>query len=171
VKRLRFLFDVRRWRAVWGALTDDAVLLLSMRDESDRVRDLVVAVAPDDAWPAMAELAEHRLPEAIRDGMFSGIDRWLNDEIPAAPEPDPEQRIDRRRFAAMRDAFTAEAFLGVAVWPDGDRSTTVVVDSQLDRGAVFSAVARVAAAIERGDLDQVDGRLEWADTDGAGDAP
>lgn len=109
----------------------------------------------------MIAVAE-RLPEALCDGFFDDIDDWLSEEVaPTEPEPHPLDRIDRRRFEAMRDAHGAPAFAAVAVRLDGGHYATVLVEDDVDRSELAAACERLAAAIRNGSLEASGGRAEW----------
>jgi hypothetical protein len=119
--RLAYLWDVRRWRAVWVALTFDSLVAVALREADDGgYRGALIGIVPDDESRAGMIAVSECLPAALRDGFFDGLDDWLSEEAEAIPaEPQRLEGVDRLRFEAMRDAHNAPAFATLAVRFDG----------------------------------------------------
>jgi hypothetical protein len=163
MKRLLKLLDRRRWRGVYAVLTADAWFAFGVWERDGRpFRDAVMAVIDDEAARVeVLRVAEERLPATISTGMFDRLPDWLSGRVdPPEPPPDLEERLDPRRFAAMRDAHGAEGFVAVSVWPGGGRAATALLTAE-SRSQLLEACALVADAIRDGRLDDAGGRIEW----------
>jgi hypothetical protein len=169
-RRLRGLWDRRRWRSVWTALTADSLMGFAFwTDREGRpVREAVVAILDsDEARTAAIEFVETQLADALRQGLFDDMPDWSEGPVDLAAVYDPpaSRLDDPRRQAASVDVLRSDTFLSVTASETAATrimgTAVVLVESERDRARLLEVLERVPKVIAEIDLDRLQARYEW----------
>ena len=169
-RRLRHLWDRRRWRGVWAALTSDSFVSFALwRDrDGELVYEAIVAIlSGDEERLEVIEFVETQLSDAIRQGLFDDMPDWNAGPL-KPPEPSEEELRrfdDPRRSKAAFDLYRADASVSVTISDlgDGDLIGTMsaVIDTEPNLEQLMDAMRRAAVALEGADIERVPPRIEW----------